>query len=49
VEVDAGQIIPTIYLRRGGDISEYQLEPHPLHEYGAEPYRRELASLLAAH
>ena len=29
VEVDdAGQIIPTIYVRRGGDISEHQLEPH---------------------
>jgi len=49
VEVDdTGQIIPTIYVRRGGDIAEHRLEPHPLHEYGGEPYRRELASLLAA-
>ena len=49
VEVDdAGQIIPTIYVRRGGEIAEHRFEPHPLHEYGGEPYRRELTSVLAA-
>jgi thioredoxin reductase len=49
VEVDdAGRIIPTIYVRRGGEIGDHQLEPHPLHEYGSEPYRLELASLLSS-
>jgi hypothetical protein len=49
VEVDdAGQIIPTIYVRRGGEIAEHRFEPHPLHEYGGEPYRGELTSVLAA-
>jgi thioredoxin reductase len=48
VEVDeAGRILPTIYLRRGGEITERQLEPHPLHGYEGEPYRREVAGLLA--
>jgi thioredoxin reductase len=47
VEVDSsGTIIPTLYLRRGGEIHEHQLEPHPLHEYEREQYHRELASLL---
>ncbi len=48
VEVDdAGRIVPTVYVRRGGDIAEHQLEPHPLHEYGGEAYHRELSSMLA--
>jgi thioredoxin reductase len=47
VEVDSsGTIVPTLYLRRGGEIHEHQLEPHPLHEYEREPYGRELSSLL---
>jgi thioredoxin reductase len=47
VEVDSsGTIIPTLYLRRGGEIHEHQFEPHPLHEYEREEYRRELTSLL---
>ena len=47
VEVDSsGTIIPTLYVRRGGDVHEHQLEPHPLHEYEREEYQRELASLL---
>ena len=49
VEVDEmGRIIPTVYIRRGGEITEHHLEPHPLHEYGGEPYRRKLESVLAA-
>ena len=49
VEVDeAGKIVPTLYVRRGGEIAEHQLEPHPLHQYEGEPYRRELTSVLAA-
>jgi hypothetical protein len=29
-----------------GEIHEHQLEPHPLHEYEGDLYRRELTSLL---
>jgi thioredoxin reductase len=48
VEVDeAGRILPTLYLREGGEITERQLEPHPMHGYESEPYRREVAGLLA--
>ena len=47
VEVDSsGTILPTLYLRRDGEIHEHQLEPHPLHDYELEPYRRELALVL---
>jgi thioredoxin reductase len=47
VEVDAsGTIVPTVYVRRRGEVAEHQLEPHPLHDYEGEPYRRQLASLL---
>jgi hypothetical protein len=47
VEVDdAGRLIPMVYVRRGTDVAEHQLEPHPLHEYESESYRRELALLL---
>jgi len=48
VEVDdAGRLIPMVYVRRGAEVAEHQLEPHPLHEYESENYRRELALLLA--
>jgi thioredoxin reductase len=47
VEVDdAGTIIPTLYLRRRGEIREHQLEPHPLHEYERDPYLREVSALV---
>jgi thioredoxin reductase len=47
VEVDeAGTIIPTLYLRLGGEIREHQLEPHPLHEYERDPYRKEVSALV---
>ena len=47
VEVDSsGTIVPTLYLRRRGEIHEHQLEPHPLHEYEGDLYHRELTSLL---
>ncbi|HYX88492.1 MAG TPA: NAD(P)-binding domain-containing protein [Gaiellaceae bacterium] len=48
VEVDdAGRIVPTVYVRRGGEITEHAFPPHPLNEYEAEPYRSELSALLA--
>jgi thioredoxin reductase len=48
VEVDdGGGIIPTVYVRRQGEISEHTFPPHPLHEYESEPYRQHLTALLA--
>jgi thioredoxin reductase len=47
VEVEpGGQILPTVYLRQRGEIAEHQLDPHPLHSYESEPYRRELTGLV---
>ena len=47
VEVDeAGAILPTVYLRRHGEIHEHAFPSHPMHDYGSEPYRRELTGLL---
>jgi hypothetical protein len=47
VEVDEkGTIVPTLYLRRHGEIREHELEPHPLHEYEGDPYRRQVTSLV---
>jgi hypothetical protein len=47
VEVDdAGRIVPTVYIRRGGEILEHAFPPHPIHEYEGEPYRSELAAVL---
>jgi thioredoxin reductase len=47
VEVDeAGKILPTLYVRRGGDVMEHQLEPHPLHDYEGEPYRNHVAAIV---
>ena len=48
VEVDEkGGIVPTIYVRRRGDVAEHSLPPHPLHDYEGEPYRNELAARLS--
>jgi thioredoxin reductase len=47
IEVDeTGAIVPTIYVRAGGEIREHAFESHPLHDYESDTYRRELASLL---
>ncbi len=47
VEVDEkGTILPTLYLRDRGEIREHQLDPHPLHEYEGEPYRRHVAAIV---
>jgi len=47
VEVDeSGTILPTLYLRRSGEIREHQLDPHPLHEYEGEDYRRRVAAIV---
>jgi thioredoxin reductase len=48
VEVDeAGKIIPMLYVRRGGEVREHQLEPHPLHDYESEPYRKHVSGLVS--
>jgi thioredoxin reductase len=47
VEVDEkGTILPTLYLRSGGEIREHQLDPHPLHEYEGDPYRKHVAAVV---
>jgi thioredoxin reductase len=47
VEVDErGAIVPTIYVRRGGEISEHLLDPHPLHDYATDTYARHLEYVL---
>jgi thioredoxin reductase len=48
IEVDErGGIMPTVYVRRGGEVAEHVLAPHPLHDYEGEPYRGEVAARLA--
>lgn len=47
VEVDEdGTILPTLYVRRRGEIREHQLAPHPLHEYEGESYRNQVAAIV---
>ena len=47
VEYDAdGTIIPVVYVRRDGRLAEHALPPHPLHRFGTEEHRRELAACL---
>jgi thioredoxin reductase len=48
VEVDeAGTIVPTLYVRRGGEVREHQLDPHPLHQYDGEPYRNHVSGIVS--
>jgi thioredoxin reductase len=48
IEVDeAGGIVPTVYARRGGEIAEHRLEPHPLHEYEGDAYREHVAAVVS--
>ena len=47
VEMDAaGAIFPGVYIRRGGRLRETTLDPHPLHDFEREEYRRALETLL---
>jgi len=41
-------IAPVLYVRRGGNITEHQLAPHPLHVYETDDYRAELEHALSA-
>lgn len=48
IEMNAsGSIYPVIYVRRGGELTERELDPHPVHAFDGDPYRRELELLLA--
>ena len=42
-----GTILPVVYLRRGGHLTEHALPPHPLHAFDTGEHRRQLAELLA--
>jgi hypothetical protein len=42
----AGDIYPTLYVRHGEEIEEHLLDPHPLHDYTGEDYRRHVEALL---
>jgi thioredoxin reductase len=47
VEVDErGTILPTLYMRERGEVREHQLDPHPLHEYEGETYRKHVAAIV---
>jgi len=47
IEVDAeGRIVPVVYLRRGGNVEEHLLDPHPLHAFDDAERRAELADRL---
>jgi thioredoxin reductase len=47
VEYDAdGTIIPVVYVRRRGRLQEHPLSSHPLHAFGTDEHRRQLAACL---
>ncbi len=47
VELDGGgRIFPSVYVRRRGRLRIERLDPHPLHAFDGEPYRRQLAQLI---
>jgi thioredoxin reductase len=48
IEYDAdGTIIPVVYVRRGGRLAETSLPPHPLHTFGTNEHRQQLAACVA--
>jgi thioredoxin reductase len=42
-----GTIIPVVYVRRGGHLVERALPPDPMHRFGTDEHRQELAACLA--
>jgi hypothetical protein len=47
VEVnERGAIVPMLYVRRNGELSEHAFESHPLHDYESDTYRREISPLV---
>jgi hypothetical protein len=48
VEYDAdGTIIPVVYVRQGGHLVEHALPRHPLHAFGTDEHREQVATSLA--
>ena len=48
VEYDAGgAIVPVVYARHRGRLSEHTLPPHPMHAFDTDAHRAELAARLA--
>jgi thioredoxin reductase len=48
VEYDVdGTIIPVVYVRRGGRLVEHHLPRHPLHTFGTDEHRQQVAECLA--
>jgi thioredoxin reductase len=48
VEYDAdGTIIPVVYLRQDGGLVEHALPRHPLHTFGTDEHRQQVAACLA--
>ncbi len=47
VEMSAnGTIYPAVYVRRGGELEEHGLDPHPVRAFDGDPYRRDVERLL---
>ena len=42
----SGTIYPALYLRRGGKLSEHQLDPHPTYAFDSQAHRAALETLL---
>ena len=48
VEYDGGgAIVPVVYVRRGGRLSEHVLPPHPMHAFDTDAHRSELEARVA--
>jgi thioredoxin reductase len=48
VEMDgAGTIYPALYVRRGGRLTEHELDPHPTYAFDSDAHRAALETLLA--
>jgi thioredoxin reductase len=45
---DRGRIYPFVYLRRGGDLAQHALDPHPLNVYTGDAHRAQLDGILAS-
>ena len=47
VEMSAdGTIYPAVYVRRGGELEEHELDPHPVRAFDGDPYRRDVERLV---
>jgi thioredoxin reductase len=44
---EGGRIVPVVYVRRAGKLTEHVLPPHPLHAFDTDEHRTELAARLA--